>query len=111
MPTMSHFVYKLQPTRTTMLPLGLTAEEESVVSEHFAYLQRLTDDGVVLLCGRTMTTDYSSFGIVILQADSEEGARKIMEDDPAVKLKIMRAELFPFRIALLSRALSIGPGN
>ena len=109
MPTMSHFIYKIQPTRTTMLSTGPTAQEESIIGEHFSYLQQLTEDGVVLLCGRTMTIDYSSFGIVILRTDSEEAARELMENDPAVKLKVMRAELFPFRIALLSKALSLEP--
>jgi uncharacterized protein YciI len=94
-----------------MLSTGSTPQEETVITEHFSYLQRLTEEGVVLLCGRTMTADYSSFGIVIFRADSEDAAQKIMEDDPAVKQRVVRAELFPFRIALLSKALSVEVGS
>ena len=94
-----------------MLSVGPTLEEESIIAEHFAYFQHLTEEGVVLLCGRTLITDYSSFGIVIFRADSEDAAQRIMENDPAVKLRVMKAELFGFRIALLSRALSIETGS
>jgi uncharacterized protein YciI len=84
-----------------MLTDGPTPEEAEIVSEHFAYLEQLTEQGVVVLAGRTLTTDESSFGIVILRADSEEAARDVMDNDPAVERQVMRAELFPFRIALM----------
>jgi len=58
---------------------------------------------VVLLAGRTLNTDPSSFGIVILTADTEQEARRIMHNDPAVKARVMRAELYPYRIALLGK--------
>ena len=58
---------------------------------------------MVLLAGRTLNTDPSSFGIVILTADTEQEARRIMHNDPAVKARVMRAELYPYRIALLGK--------
>ena len=36
------YLYRIQPTRPEMLSEGLTPEEESVVGEHFTYLQELT---------------------------------------------------------------------
>ncbi len=101
MPDSTLFLYKIQPVRPEMLSVGLTPEEEQIISEHFSYLEGLTEAGVVLLAGRTLNTDYSSFGIVILTAGSEEEARRIMLNDPAVKQRVMRAELYPYRIALL----------
>jgi len=95
------FLYKIQPVRPEMLSVGETPEEEQIISEHFAYLKGLTEAGIVLLAGRTLNTDYSSFGIVILTAGSEEEARQIMRNDPAAKQRVMRAELYPYRIALL----------
>lgn len=95
------FLYKIQPVRPEMLPAGPTPEEEQIIARHFDYLQGLSEVGVVLLAGRTLNTDYSSFGIVIFRAGSEEEAGQIMADDPAVKLRVMRAELYPYRIALL----------
>ena len=98
----THYLYKIQPTRPEMLSEGATAEEEEIVSRHFAYLESLTRQGVVFLAGRTLNTDKSSFGIVILKVDSEAAARQVMTNDPAVKNRIMRAELYPYRLTLLA---------
>ena len=59
------------------------------------------EKGIVILAGRTQNTDYSSFGICIFKAESEEEARTIVQNDPAVKNRAMRDELFPYKIALL----------
>jgi uncharacterized protein YciI len=95
------FLYKIQPVRPEMLSVGPTPEEEQTISKHFTYLKGLTEAGVVFLAGRTLNTDHSSFGIVILTAGSEQEARQIMLNDPAVKQRVMRAELYPYRLALL----------
>ena len=105
MSLVTHYLYKIQPTRLEMLIQDPTPEEEAIVSEHFAYLEQLTEQGVVVLAGRTLNTDASSFGIVILRTHSEEAARDIMHNDPAVKHHMMRAELYPYRIALAAKAL------
>ena len=96
------FLYRIQPVRPEMLTSGTTEQEAKMVGEHFEYLKQLTNAGTVLLAGRTGNTDTSSFGIVIFQADSEEIARKIMNEDPAVKSRVFRAELFPYRMALFN---------
>jgi uncharacterized protein YciI len=94
------YLYKIEPTRSGMLSEGPTPTEQSVISEHFEYLKDLTGAGVVLLAGRTLNTDRTSFGIVIFRAASDDEARRLMEGDPAVRKGVMRAELFPYRIAL-----------
>lgn len=94
------FIYMVRPTRLGMLAEGPTAEEENIIGRHFAYLKHLAERGIVLLAGRTQDSDESSFGIVILQTGSEEEARVIMENDPAVKGKVMSARLHPYRIAI-----------
>lgn len=96
------FLYKIQPTRPEMLSEGSTPAESEIVSQHFGYLQGLMEQGVVVLAGRTLNTDASSFGIVIFNAADEEAARKIMHDDPAVRKGVMRAELYPYRMALIA---------
>lgn len=111
MPEARYFLYKIQATRPEMVSEGPTSEEDRVVSEHFDYLKRLTEEGIVLLAGRTLNTDYSTFGIVIIRAESEAYARQVMQNDPAVKRRIMRAELYPFRIALLGQLGNLIPGS
>ncbi|MCB9452293.1 MAG: hypothetical protein H6672_12705 [Anaerolineaceae bacterium] len=94
------YLYLIQPVRPEMLTDGATPEEDAIVALHYNYLKDLVAQDVVLLAGRTQTTDYSSFGIIIFQAESHEAARRIVHDDPAVKNRVFRAELFPYHIAL-----------
>jgi len=83
-----------------MLTDGPTPEEAATTKAHFDYLHDLVQRGVVHLAARTLTTDEATFGIVILSAASEDEARRIVADDPAVRNGVMRAELFPCRVAL-----------
>lgn len=78
-----------------------TEKETAIAEEHFNYLKALNAKGVVILAGRTLTSDESSFGIVIFHAESEAAARRIMEGDPGVQKGIFRAEVFPFRVVLM----------
>ena len=97
---MAHYLYRIQPTRPAMLLEGSTPEEDAIIGQHFAYLQGLTAQGVVILAGRTLNTDPSSFGIVIFRAADDTAAHALMDNDPVVRQGVMRAELFPYRIAL-----------
>ena len=99
---LNQYLYKIQPNRLEMVTRGPTHEETAILSEHFSYLKSLTDQGVVLVFGRTQNNDSSTFGIAIFRAESEEAARSIMNDDPGVKLGVMRAELFPYKIGGLN---------
>ena len=94
----NQFLYTIQPTRLEMLTEGSTEEEVAIISRHAAYLQDLTERGVAVLVGRTTNTDESTFGIIVFQATSEEEARSIIENDPAVIGGVMKAVLYPFRI-------------
>lgn len=100
---MPQYMYKIQPIRNDMLAKGATEEEKRLVSEHFSYLQDLEKKGSLILAGRTQNTDNSSFGIVIYNAESEERAREIMLEDPAVKKLLFRAELYPYKVSLLKQ--------
>lgn len=85
-----------------MLTKGANEVEKRIISEHFDYLERLTETGVVILAGRTQNTDYSSFGIVLLKAETVEAAREIMLNDPGVKNHVFRAELYPYKTSLFN---------
>ena len=97
------WLYYLQPTRLGMVTEGPTIEEAKMVTEHFAYLEDLTGKGVMILMGRTQNNDESTFGIAIFEAEDELAARTIMENDPAVRAGVMRAVLYPYKIALMRR--------
>jgi len=101
---MNQWIYILKVTRLKLLTEGSTPEEDKIVEQHFAYLQNLTEKGVMVLVGRTQTTDESTFGIAIFEAENEEAARTIMENDPAVARGVMRATLYPYKIALMRQS-------
>jgi uncharacterized protein YciI len=99
---LAQFLYRIQPIRPGFLDAS-TPEEDRIVGEHFRYLQQLAEEGTVLLAGRTLNADSSSFGIVIFQVSSELEARRVMNDDPAVQKGIFRATLFPYHIAIKAK--------
>lgn len=95
------FLYRVMLNRPGLLVEGPTPDEQRQLGAHFAYVRDLTDKGVMILVGRTQTTGPETFGIAIFEAADEAEARAIMEADPAVSGGLMRAELFPYEIALM----------
>jgi uncharacterized protein YciI len=99
---MKQFLYRITPTRLGMVTQGPSEKEAAIMSQHFNYLKSLTDQGTVLLFGRTQNVDDTTFGIAIFRASSDEEARAIMNNDPAVKNGLMRAQLHPYKVAGLN---------
>lgn len=95
------FLYTLKLISRLQKIDAWTEEDESIVATHFNNLKKLTEEGIVVLAGRTVREDPSDFGIVILETDTEQTARDYMNNDPAVKRGIMTAKLYPFRVALI----------
>lgn len=98
---MNQFAYVLRPTRPKMLTDGPTDDEARLVGDHFTYLQGLLAAGSLKLAGRATDAGERAFGIVIFEAVDSAAASSLMAADPAVRGGVMRAELFPFRIALM----------
>lgn len=97
MPT---YLYRIQPVRPAMLSEGPTEEETRITAEHFAYLQEQMRAGTLILAGRTLTVDYSAFGIAIFNARDDKHMNQLTANDPGVAQKLFRAEWYPYRIAL-----------
>ena len=89
------FLYVIHPTRPAMLVEGLDARESAIVEEHFAWLQRQQAQGVVRMAGRTADSGERTFGIVLLEVPSEEAARALMLEDPAVAQGVIPASVEP----------------
>lgn len=98
---MPQYLYKITPVRPEMLSDKPTPDEDRITGEHFEYLKQLTDEGIVILAGRTLNDDYSAFGIIIFTAEDDAAAQQIVHNDPAVAQRVMRAEWYPYRIALM----------
>ncbi|MBS4174673.1 YciI family protein [Bacillus sp. FJAT-49736] len=96
------FIYTLKLIPELIDPKNWTDKENQIVGNHFTRLKELLNQGKLVLAGRTQTMDEDTFGIVILQVESEEEATLLMNDDPAVKEGVMTAEMFPYKVALFN---------
>lgn len=95
------FIYVLKLIPRLLDTTAWTQEEDQIINNHFQYLQQLSREGKVVLAGRTLIMDETTFGLVILEVDSEEEGRSIMENDPAVQHQLMTASFYPYRIAIM----------
>jgi uncharacterized protein len=79
-----------------------TKQDEAITGEHFQRLVKLKNEGLVILAGRTMLElkDADMMGLVIFYAKDEKEAQQFMQDDPAVKNKIMLAKVVPYSVAV-----------
>jgi uncharacterized protein YciI len=88
----------LRPTREEM-PFEPTADESRIVGEHLAYLQRLRDEGKLLLAGPSPVPG-DTIGIAIFEVEEEADVRELVAGDPAVVNGIMTAEIRPLRLSV-----------
>jgi uncharacterized protein YciI len=95
---MAEWIYFLHPPREDFAAT-MTAEEEAAWDVHFARLQQLLADGVLVLAGPTL--GRVNTGIAVVEAPDEEAAQRLMEEDPAIAGGFARGELRPFRVSLL----------
>jgi uncharacterized protein len=95
------FIYTLHPTRIAMLTDGPTDEERALAGSHWVYSQDLLARNIVIFAGRTTERTEASYAFCVIQTSSEEEARKIMEEDPAVKGGVFHAKLFAFQPMLI----------
>jgi len=98
-----YFIYILTLTDNYKTETNWNKESEEIISQHFNYLKNLTQKKQVVLAGRIdyRISDKNTFGIVVFESASEEQAKELMQNDPAVKNQIMLASLHPFSLALL----------
>lgn len=101
--TKLQFIYTLKLIPKLIEANSWTKTENEIVDRHFTNLQGLLAEGKLILAGRTQTMDENTFGIVILEVDSEEEAQTLMKNDPAVAGGVMTAELFPYKVALIRK--------
>lgn len=99
MSMISHFIYIIKPHKENFAERA-TPEENEIMSKHFVYLKDLMEKGLLVLAGPETS---GKFGIAIFKADSLEHAKELTANDPAVKNGIVTAEIYPFKISLLSQ--------
>jgi uncharacterized protein YciI len=79
-----------------------TEEDKETFDLHLSRLEKLKEDGVLLLAGRAQDADGTGPAIVLFEAPSEDEAKRIFEEEPFFVRGFAQGTLHPFR-ALLSR--------
>ena len=93
----AHFLMMYYPPRKDFTS-NQRPEESAAVSRHFKYLKDLHEKQIVLMPGRV---EDARFGLALLSVENEQQAQEIMVNDPAVTAKVFRAELLPFKLAIM----------
>jgi len=94
------FIYVLHLVPRLYADASWTDEDKKALQRHFVRFQEAIKAGKLILAGRTSESGDKTFGIAIFEAKDEAAARKFMEEDPAVAVGLMTAELHPFTVAL-----------
>jgi len=75
-------------------------EEDKIMRDHFLYLKKLLEQNKMFLAGPTLIVE-DPFGVIILQTNTIEEARDLLENDPSVKAGIQKIiDLRPIRLSL-----------
>ena len=96
------FMYVLQLQEHYRNQANWTDETNKIIGEHFNYLKTLHERGVMKLVGKTNyeIDNDENRGYAIFEAESDEQANEIMNNDPCIVKEVMTAKLHPFNIAL-----------
>ena len=94
---MKTWFVRLIPPRPTFLQ-DMTESEQKLMQEHFVYLKDLYSKGV-LIFGGPVLEPKGVYGVLVLEAPSEDEARAIASADPSVKSGMNRIELAEMRVA------------
>jgi uncharacterized protein YciI len=82
-----------------------TDEDQVTFNLHWANLERLRDEGILIMAGRCQDADGGGPAITILEVDSEAEARRIFESEPFIQRGFATGTLHPYRVALSRKEL------
>src|SRR5260221_5970763 len=92
------YLYRVLAAHPEMMAKGLTPEQTQVMQEHLDHLKSLEAKRVIVVAGRTLNSDETTFGIVMFRADTAAAARDILNSDPGIQNGLFKRTLFPFQI-------------
>jgi uncharacterized protein YciI len=95
----SHFVYKLIPPRPTF-DIDMSDDESAVMGHHADYWQELLTAGRVIVFG-PVSDPSGSWGLAVVEAETEDEVRALGADDPAVKSGMATFDVLPMPVAVV----------
>ncbi len=91
-----HYLFKLIPPRASF-GMDMSEAERTVMNYHITYFNRLTEEGTCILFGPVMDKT-GTYGLAILEADTDEAAQEIGNNDPSVRAAVNTFEIYPMHI-------------
>jgi uncharacterized protein YciI len=77
-------------------------DEKSVMQQHMQYWANLTDQRNAIVYGPVFDP-AGVFGMAVIEVDTDDEARNISEQDPAVSSTICTCQLLPMQVGLLRK--------
>ncbi|MFX1436429.1 MAG: YciI family protein [Promethearchaeota archaeon] len=100
MPDIKHYYAIIKPYRQDFIT-NPNESENKIMEEHFYYLKSLLEQKKLFLAGPTLIPE-DPFGLIILEAATEEEAKNLLENDPSIKAEIQKVVDFrPIRLSLM----------
>ncbi|MGA2167061.1 MAG: YciI family protein [Terracidiphilus sp.] len=101
-PARKTWFIRLIPPRPTF-DKDLSEAEAKIMEQHFVYLKGLYEKGVCLFAGPVLDPK-GVYGVMVIEAASEDEARAIADADPSVKAGVNRIEIAEMRVAFPPKA-------
>ncbi|MBN9659062.1 MAG: hypothetical protein J0H49_12835 [Acidobacteria bacterium] len=98
-PATRQFLLQVEPVREDFALNNATAEEMPVLQAHGAYLRGLLAAGKLVSAGQAFHP-RRLFGLIVVEAPDAAAAQAILDADPAVKNKVFRGEVIPYRTVM-----------
>jgi len=95
-PPARQFLLRIEPVREGFALNNVTAEEMPVLQAHGAYLRELLASGKLVTAGQAFQPK-GLFGLIVVEVPDAAAAQALLDADPAVKNKVFRGEVIPYR--------------
>lgn len=93
------FFIRLVPVNLEVL-LKPDAEQAKIMKAHAKHMVDNTKAGKILIAGPSVNGDRT-FGVVIVEVETEAEAKAMLESDPAVANGLMKGEVLPFSLFVM----------
>jgi uncharacterized protein YciI len=96
---MSEQWFALLHTPGAAVPAGQSVFDHPGFAEHFAFLQRLAADGLLVAAGPL--TDSDGEGLTVIRAESADQAQQLAEQqDGSVRAGVLQVRVRPWQVVL-----------
>lgn len=77
-------------------------EANAALAAHSEYWAKQLGEGRAMLAGGMKGDYWDNVALIVFEAESEEQARKIVQEDPAVKAYVFQAQVRPFDVSFIT---------